>query len=1196
MLYYSLSEICGAFISEAIMKKWIIRAGWAVVCCALITLGYLGFDREPVRADGTSRFGAVVVSGAMNAQLSNANTARQIAVGPDGSIYVVFRSSNVVYVAKSSDEGASFAGAVSVTTMSISGDAEIAVSSSGEVYVCWVSGSNAYVARSDNGATSFGSPVSVGSAGTSVHMATDGSNVYLIDRTGTHFYSSSDSAATFTLYSFSDTYVFSDVMVNPRDHSVVVQKDNPTIVCFISHDGGKTFGAKTTMSASVNYSVSTIGIYQDTPYLMSCGYSTMGYRINLTSNTASAIANLGSNITPQGRSVCSDIYGNFITGYLNGGYVYFQTSTDMGTTMSSPTLVAAATSAFSAINDRTGDVFVLYQSGTTIYLQTFSSLLLGYDLQVSTGSLSFDSNSGTMTQTVQITNSSTHAIPITSVNTDNANFQVNTSSVPASLASGGSFTLPVTFKPGSAGTYTGNLRISYGSSQVRVVTLSGIQRKSSECDVLSVQTPLGASIDAAARKIAASVSDQATPVIVAVTTSPLSSWKMYSDSACTKELASHQLPIVYGTNTAYILVTAENGSTTKKYTIEINNADTHAPNGGTITGNPTVYQTSDAVITVTGASDTGSGLAPEAYSFDGGATWQSDNFKTFSGNRTGVTVKVRDVAGNSYSFAPFDITYIDKDAPVYSAVIGNPLTWVADSATLNIQNASDAGVGLSSTPYSFDGGISWQSDPTKVFTANDGTIAIVVRDALGNMSTPAAEPISFIDDSAPTIGSITGNPSDYSPADVTLNIGGASDSQSGLAAKPYSFDGGVTWQAENEKTYNTNTNSIQIFVRDAVGHVTKAPALDIDKIDKQGPRYSNVSGIPTEWTSSDVTLTVDGAKDDGAGLMDKAYSFDGGVTWQAENFCLISANTDHIAILLRDAVGNVTSLPLVKIDRIDKQIPVIRIDGVVTDYVKEIPLSLSVTSVQSSGVLTVQKDGGAPIALPTGSLKITGNGNYVFIYTTGSGITVKKSLVVTNIELAVDWDQDGIDDVKIWGAQGETTMTGGLIANGDADFLSAAAAVKGMSDSKELKTLFRLELFQNNVPVQPSGYITVRILVPANLQKETGLDIVYVSGDKSIQKMNAVRDGNYLVFSINHLSEYGLIGQASATDVLGTSRTSVTPTPVNGSSAGTTKTGERDVIVLPIAVGLALASSALILGCVIRNRRKIPRTSETIDR
>ena len=56
------------------MKKWIVRAGWAVVFCALITLGYLGFDRDPVHADGTSRFGAVVVSGTMNAQLSNANT------------------------------------------------------------------------------------------------------------------------------------------------------------------------------------------------------------------------------------------------------------------------------------------------------------------------------------------------------------------------------------------------------------------------------------------------------------------------------------------------------------------------------------------------------------------------------------------------------------------------------------------------------------------------------------------------------------------------------------------------------------------------------------------------------------------------------------------------------------------------------------------------------------------------------------------------------------------------------------------------------------------------------------------------------------------------------------------------------------------------------------------------------------------
>ena len=94
---------------------------------------------------------------------------------------------------------------------------------------------------------------------------------------------------------------------------------------------------------------------------------------------------------------------------------------------------------------------------------------------------------------------------------------------------------------------------------------------SAECDVLSVQTPTGATITG--QTITASVANSVTSQIVAVTTSPDASWKLFSDAACTSEIIGKVMTLAVGNNTAYIEVNAEDGSTKKVYTIVISRAD-----------------------------------------------------------------------------------------------------------------------------------------------------------------------------------------------------------------------------------------------------------------------------------------------------------------------------------------------------------------------------------------------------------------------------------------------------------------------------------------------------------------------------------------------------------------------------------------------------------------------------------------------
>lgn len=88
-----------------------------------------------------------------------------------------------------------------------------------------------------------------------------------------------------------------------------------------------------------------------------------------------------------------------------------------------------------------------------------------------------------------------------------------------------------------------------------------------------------------------------------------------------------------------------------------------------------------------------------------------------------------------------------------------------------------------------------------------------------------------LDDENPIITSITGNPTEWTTEDVTLTVQ-ANDALSGLALEPYSFDGGITWQKENTKTYTENTNGIVIQVKDNIGNITTADIINITKIRK----------------------------------------------------------------------------------------------------------------------------------------------------------------------------------------------------------------------------------------------------------------------------------------------------------------------------------------------------------------------------
>ena len=101
----------------------------------------------------------------------------------------------------------------------------------------------------------------------------------------------------------------------------------------------------------------------------------------------------------------------------------------------------------------------------------------------------------------------------------------------------------------------------------------------------------------------------------------------------------------------------------------------------------------------------------------------------------------------------------------------------------------------------------------------------------------------------------------------------ASDLGSGLAKKPYSYDGGKTWMSSNKRTYNKEDEVVNIVVKDRVGNKS-SQTFKLDKVDVTGPDKPSITN-PTNgnWVNYDFALTVS-SSDRRSGLGDWYYSYD----------------------------------------------------------------------------------------------------------------------------------------------------------------------------------------------------------------------------------------------------------------------------------------------------------------------------------
>ncbi len=272
--------------------------------------------------------------------------------------------------------------------------------------------------------------------------------------------------------------------------------------------------------------------------------------------------------------------------------------------------------------------------------------------------------------------------------------------------------------------------------------------------------------------------------------------------------------------------------------------------------------------------------------------------------------------------------------------------------------------------YCFDGKC---TSSKEVIVVKNGSYNTYIVDDYGNKSEEKTYKVSNIDKTIPKITKVN----EYTKNNKIYLGVTATDDMSGV--KEYSFDDGKTYSEESTIRVTKDT-TVKVIVKDAAGNESKVftynyvvattdnPVNNETEeeipVDTTAPTFTLTKSPSTEWSNSDVTVTVN-ATDDRSGV--KEYSFDNGSTWQTSNTKEYTASAD-IKVKVKDNKDNVSDYQELSI-KIDKVVPVIT--GVVneTTYTEAVTFEVVEDNVDSQ---VLKKDGTAIDFATT----ISENGSY----------------------------------------------------------------------------------------------------------------------------------------------------------------------------------------------------------------------------
>ena len=244
------------------------------------------------------------------------------------------------------------------------------------------------------------------------------------------------------------------------------------------------------------------------------------------------------------------------------------------------------------------------------------------------------------------------------------------------------------------------------------------------------------------------------------------------------------------------------------------------------------------------------------------------------------------------------------------------------------------------------------------------TVTFTATDSLGNVK-EITMPFNVVDTTKPTF-TVSGNPTLPTNNDVTLVVT-ATDNSTFLAEEAYSFDGGLTYQTSNEKTFTSNQDVI-IVAKDKEGNISLPQTISITQIDKNDPIIT-IGEYETNPTNEDVIVTA--TVNEGT-LNTSSHTFTENGTF---TFTAI------------DEAGN-SSSKTVTITNIDKEAPT----GIISYDKTTWTNGNVVATLTPSEDVTVTNNGGSF------TYEFTQNGTFKFNFIDEAGNTGSATATVSNID------------------------------------------------------------------------------------------------------------------------------------------------------------------------------------------------------
>ncbi len=272
------------------------------------------------------------------------------------------------------------------------------------------------------------------------------------------------------------------------------------------------------------------------------------------------------------------------------------------------------------------------------------------------------------------------------------------------------------------------------------------------------------------------------------------------------------------------------------------------------------YGSADGTLTLTVTG----GVAPYAYSIDGGASFHN-NGGIFTGLGPGsYTPAVRDAHGCIQSGNP--VTVNEPSQVVISSEVKTDVTCHgAADGTITVTAAG----GVAPYVYSIDGGVTWQDNGGRFTGLAPGSYTVAVRDShgceRGGSTLVVQEPavLAFTSQTATDVtchGGYDGT--------ITLTVTG------GTPPYAYSVDGGSTFVQNGGVFGGLGAGSYTTAVRDANGCVTAGGVLNITE--PPALVISNVTHTDVTCNGgNDGTITIQAS----GGTAPYVYSVDGGSTF-----------------------------------------------------------------------------------------------------------------------------------------------------------------------------------------------------------------------------------------------------------------------------------------------------------------------------